>query len=202
MVFKVGTTFTLQYPENSTKTGHMDVEKKRKSSLLFFWFSLCYAPPRLPQHLSFDLRPAPLDLSITEASEKSPIPSLIVTPSSPKECESPYYIAFMAPPAPPSPPPKATLAERFVPPLPISRDQFRPRLRTTVLIGFTVLILLFHFLAHTFAAKRPHFEFGLQSSDGEGSSIFGLFDLFGDGFPGRRDFIVDEASIADSVTGL
>lgn len=61
-----------------------------------------------------------------------------------------------------------------------------------MLIGFVVIMLLFHLAAHSFASQRPHLDFAVQGSGIQGPA-FGLFDWFGDGFPGRRDFIVDDS---------
>ncbi|KAG2014125.1 hypothetical protein CC2G_010968 [Coprinopsis cinerea AmutBmut pab1-1] len=62
---------------------------------------------RLPKHLNLDyiLIPAPHDLSIESATEKSPLPAIIVTPSSPSSTKD-FSIAFLAPPK------KPTLRER------------------------------------------------------------------------------------------
>ncbi|TFK28624.1 hypothetical protein FA15DRAFT_633554 [Coprinopsis marcescibilis] len=54
---------------------------------------------RLPRHRQLDyiLVPAPLDLSLPDATEKSPLPAIIVTPSSPSSIKD-FSIAFLAPP--------------------------------------------------------------------------------------------------------
>ncbi|KAF8645802.1 hypothetical protein AX16_007566 [Volvariella volvacea WC 439] len=60
---------------------------------------------RLPQRLDYTLIPAPLDLSLTKMAEKSPLPAIIVTPSSPPPTHN-FQIAFLPPP------PTPTLKER------------------------------------------------------------------------------------------
>ena len=49
----------------------------------------------------------PPDLSLPDVTEKSPLPAIIVTPSSPSHHALDYFIAFLAPPPPP------TMRERF-----------------------------------------------------------------------------------------
>ncbi|KAJ2924187.1 hypothetical protein H1R20_g12905, partial [Candolleomyces eurysporus] len=52
---------------------------------------------RLPRRLDYMLIPAPLDLSLDSMTEKSPLPAIIVTPSSPTHSKD-FAIAFLAPP--------------------------------------------------------------------------------------------------------
>ncbi|KAF7776459.1 hypothetical protein Agabi119p4_4852 [Agaricus bisporus var. burnettii] len=61
---------------------------------------------RLPQRLDYTLVPAPLDLSLPTLTEKSPLPAIIVTPSSPSHTHD-FSIAFLAPP------PKLPFRKRF-----------------------------------------------------------------------------------------
>lgn len=58
---------------------------------------------RLPpaKRLDYILIPAPLDLSLHTMTEKSPLPAIIVTPSSPTHSKD-FAIAFLATPQPPS----------------------------------------------------------------------------------------------------
>ncbi|KAF6762409.1 hypothetical protein DFP72DRAFT_1060656 [Ephemerocybe angulata] len=56
---------------------------------------------RLPRRLDYALVPAPLDLSLDTMTEKSPLPAIIVTPSSPTHSKD-FAIAFLAPPPRPS----------------------------------------------------------------------------------------------------
>ncbi|KAF8875350.1 hypothetical protein CPB84DRAFT_1966765 [Gymnopilus junonius] len=62
---------------------------------------------RLPRRTDFKLIPAPLDLSLPLVTEKSPLPAIIVTPSSPSSTRD-FSIAFLATP------PKPTLRQRIL----------------------------------------------------------------------------------------
>ncbi|KAG9317108.1 hypothetical protein JVU11DRAFT_1299 [Chiua virens] len=106
---------------------------------------------RLPQRLDYNLVPAPLDLSLTRATEKSPLPAIIVTPSSPSLGTPEYYIAFL------TPPPRASLRERITR-LSRFQGQFPFKARTMLFISLLLFILVCHLLAHL-AAHRPHFDF-------------------------------------------
>ncbi|KAL0949037.1 hypothetical protein HGRIS_009131 [Hohenbuehelia grisea] len=71
---------------------------------------------RLPQRLDYTLIPAPLDLSLPMMTEKSPLPAIIVTPSSPSSNRD-FSIAFLAPP--PKPPMRERITSLFSLPSPI-----------------------------------------------------------------------------------
>jgi len=62
---------------------------------------------RLPRRLDYTLIPAPLDLSLPLVTEKSSLPAIIVTPSSPSSAHD-FSIAFLAPP------PKPSIRDRFI----------------------------------------------------------------------------------------
>jgi len=66
---------------------------------------------RLPQRLDYTLIPAPLDLTLPLVDEKSLLPAIIVTPSSPRNSID-FSIAFLAPE------PKPSLRERVTSYLP------------------------------------------------------------------------------------
>ncbi|KAH0839575.1 hypothetical protein J3R83DRAFT_490 [Lanmaoa asiatica] len=153
---------------------------------------------RLPRRLDYNLIPAPLDLSLPQATEKSPLPAIIVTPSSPSLGAPEYYIAFL------TPPPKPSLRERITQ-LPPFQGQFQFKARTTLFILLLLFILVCHLLAHL-AAHRPHFDFKssdiVTHSDSHAASPwnFGSFDFqpFWDTAANgdRRDYIVEEFSQA------
>ncbi|TRM68559.1 hypothetical protein BD626DRAFT_534560 [Schizophyllum amplum] len=129
---------------------------------------------RFPQRLDYTLVPAPLDLSLPDVTEKSPLPAIIVTPSSPSHTHAPdYFIAFLAPPPPP------TLRERLaakwkglrcesetgpvaLPPTPSSpTTHTRPAsrgARTVLLASVLALVLLCHVVSHGILQRR-HMEF-------------------------------------------
>jgi len=112
---------------------------------------------RLPQRLDYNLIPAPLDLSLPLATEKSPLPAIIVTPSSPALDAPEYYIAFL------TPPPKRTLRDRVA-----EYSPFQPQLplkaRTAIIISLAFFILFCHLLVHL-VARHPHFEVFASSDD-------------------------------------
>ncbi|OJA12675.1 hypothetical protein AZE42_10142 [Rhizopogon vesiculosus] len=158
---------------------------------------------RLPQRLDYNLIPAPLDLSLPLATEKSPLPAIIVTPSSPAPDAPEYYIAFL------TPPPKPTLRDRVA-----EYSPFQPQLplkaRTAIIISLTLFILFCHLLVHL-AVRHPHFEF-FASSDGMTSlkvdyhqSPKSFWDSFGLDFKSfwngsmagdKRSFIIEDLSQA------
>jgi len=157
------------------------------------------APPRLnrlPQRLDYTLIPAPLDLSLPLADEKSLLPAIIVTPSSPS-CPTDFSIAFIAPP------PKTGFFTRLS-----SRCTFQLKARTTLLILLPLFILLCHMLTHRIATLQPHLNFDTHSQQAfdhlpssadsaSSGSIGGWLDLesiWGLGRDGKigRAFVIDE----------
>ncbi|KAF9468781.1 hypothetical protein BDZ94DRAFT_1150444, partial [Collybia nuda] len=106
---------------------------------------------RLPHRLDYTLIPAPLDLSLPLATEKSPLPAIIVTPSSPSSSHD-FSIAFLAPP------PKATVFERIS-----SYASFKTsahfRARTMIIIFIIIFLMVCHVVTHRLAIRRPHLEF-------------------------------------------
>ncbi|KAL1665654.1 hypothetical protein GGG16DRAFT_96220 [Schizophyllum commune] len=134
---------------------------------------------RFPQRLDYTLIPAPLDLSLPDVTEKSPLPAIIVTPSSPSHHAPDYFIAFLAPPPPP------TMRERFaakwksfrcegetgpvaLPPTPSSPTTAQKlptssrSLRTALLAAILALVLLCHVVSHGILQRR-HMEFTPQA---------------------------------------
>ncbi|EGO01513.1 hypothetical protein SERLA73DRAFT_176819 [Serpula lacrymans var. lacrymans S7.3] len=154
---------------------------------------------RLPQRLDYTLIPAPLDLSLPLATEKSALPAIIVTPSSPTT-ESEYYIAFL------TPPPKPTFRERISPYLAQFQPQFPFKARTAIIVSLLLFLMVCHLLAHL-AVSRPHLDFynssdGISSFGGDkhssASPVLGFLDLksfWGTSASGaRRNFIIQEDS--------
>ncbi|KAJ3571677.1 hypothetical protein NP233_g3606 [Leucocoprinus birnbaumii] len=117
---------------------------------------------RLPQRLDYTLIPAPLDLSLESLpsiTEKSPLPAIIVTPSSPIHTHD-FSIAFLAPA------PKPTIRERFVKSFNYAAEnswlaQSRP-LRT-----FFILTLLFFIMitTHLISYRLSAFPYHRLESD-------------------------------------
>ncbi|KIJ70374.1 hypothetical protein HYDPIDRAFT_143669 [Hydnomerulius pinastri MD-312] len=157
---------------------------------------------RLPQRLDYNLVPAPLDLSLPLVTEKSPLPAIIVTPSSPSLDAPEYYIAFL------TPPPKPSLRERITK-SPLFQSQFTFKARTAIIISLLFFILVCHLLAHL-AVHRPHFDFYKSSdiptmhSDSHTSSNslwnlvnFDFRSLWGSAVSDeRRSFIIEDLSQA------
>ncbi|KIK07664.1 hypothetical protein K443DRAFT_673244 [Laccaria amethystina LaAM-08-1] len=154
---------------------------------------------RLPHRLDYTLIPAPLDLSLPLATEKSPLPAIIVTPSSPSSTRD-FSIAFLAPPQKPS------IKDRFLSTLPFqstsSSSSIQFKARSTIIILLLLFILLCHVATHRFASRnRPHLDFAVQAGTpahvvGAPKGWFDFRALFGEDGPGEqvpRDFIVTEA---------
>ncbi|KAL1741946.1 hypothetical protein HDZ31DRAFT_84493 [Schizophyllum fasciatum] len=134
---------------------------------------------RFPQRLDYTLIPAPLDMSLPDMTEKSPLPAIIVTPSSPSHQAPDYFIAFLAPPPPP------TMRERLaakwksfrcesetgpvaLPPTPSSPTTAQKlpassrSVRTALLAVILALVLLCHVVSHGILQRR-HMEFTPQA---------------------------------------
>src|ERR1700733_12918633 len=93
------------------------------------------------------------DTSLPIDSEKSPLPSIIVTPPpniAPAPDDSPFYIAFLAPPRKPS------LLERIGTRLPSVTGRFNAR--TAIILLVLVFIMTCHVLTHRLAACRPRLD--------------------------------------------
>ncbi|TFK56258.1 hypothetical protein OE88DRAFT_725882 [Heliocybe sulcata] len=115
---------------------------------------------RLPQRLDYALIPAPLDLTLPVASEKSPLPAIIVTPSSPSSTHD-FSIAFLAPPRKPS------IRERISEYLSQSHKQhLQCKARWTVILTVLLFIMACHVLAHRLAIVRPHLQFDAAVHEG------------------------------------
>ncbi|EJF62870.1 hypothetical protein DICSQDRAFT_57049 [Dichomitus squalens LYAD-421 SS1] len=133
---------------------------------------------RLPQRLDYTLIPAPLDLSKPLVDEKSELPAIIVTPSSPV-FESKFFIAFIAPP------PSPTFSQRLSSLVPSFRSG---RIRTIILLFLLLFIMASHVVIHRIATNHPHLQFGIiPDNDIDVSSLShtGNMDVFGVG--GRAD---------------
>ncbi|KAF9028354.1 hypothetical protein BDZ89DRAFT_986811 [Hymenopellis radicata] len=139
---------------------------------------------RLPplRTLDYTLIPAPLDFSsLPTLTEKSPLPAIVVTPSSPRS-PTDYSIAFLAPE------PKPTLLKRmraYTPSL---------RARTAIILFLILFILMCHVVTHRLAARRPFLEFGVQPGEPVVQSWFSLQALWGgdDLTEDKRDFVISE----------
>jgi len=145
---------------------------------------------RLPHRLDYTLIPAPLDLSLPLATEKSPLPAIIVTPSSPSSSHD-FSIAFLATP------PKPTLKERVSSYVAL-KPSFPVKARTTMIIFLIIFVLVCHVVTHRLAARRPHLEFAVQGGEAHlVDSTFGTWFDFrslttGTVPDGKPEFIITE----------
>jgi hypothetical protein len=99
-------------------------------------------------------------------SEKSPLPAIIVTPSSPN-CSADFSIAFLAPPE------KPTLRERFV----SLAEPLNLKARTTFMLLLLLFIMACHLFTHRLATSHPHLQFG---------PLHGISEAQADGHPGHH----------------
>ena len=85
--------------------------------------------------------------------EKSPLPAIVVTPSSPS-CSADFSVAFLAPAEKPT----VTAKERlfsFAAPLNL-------KARTTFFLLLLLFIMACHLFTHRLAASHPHLQFGMM----------------------------------------
>lgn len=123
---------------------------------------------RLPQRLDYTLIPAPLDLSLPLVTEKSHLPAIIVTPSSPSSSRD-FSIAFFAPEEKPSI--QQRIANYAAP--------LKCRGRPIILILFLLFVFICHVVTHRLATRRPHLQFSIQNEPPATSTQLPLdwFDL-------------------------
>ncbi|KAG5635348.1 hypothetical protein H0H81_011651 [Sphagnurus paluster] len=122
-----------------------------------------------PRHAPSNAHP---DLSLPLATEKSPLPAIIVTPSSPSSSHD-FSIAFLMPP--PKPPLLTRITSPIAAALPSPSALVSPfkssatsaasRARTTILVLILLVVLVCHVATHRLAARRPHLEFAVQTGE-------------------------------------
>jgi hypothetical protein len=109
-----------------------------------------------------------LDLSLSEATEKSPLPAIIVTPSSPSSSRD-FSIAFLADPPKLSVQDRITSWRHYGGPLPF-------RIRYILMVLFITFALICHLAAERLTMRVPYLELKTQNgNDGGwiGSPFFG-----------------------------
>jgi len=148
---------------------------------------------RLPHRTDYKLIPAPLDLSLPSLTEKSSLPAIIVTPSSPTSTRD-FSIAFLASP------PKPSLRQRFS----SSRVFGSPnlRLRSILFVLVVLFIIVCHLVTHSLAARHPRMELTVQS--GEAHAVAGSISWFDFRSLFRRQALVENVSrefIAPDIPG-
>jgi hypothetical protein len=79
--------------------------------------------------------------------EKSPLPAIVVTPSSPS-CSADFSVAFLAPPE------KPPTSERLFSPLNL-------KARTTFVLLLLFFVMACHLFTHRLATNHPHLQFGV-----------------------------------------
>ncbi|KAH9963244.1 hypothetical protein BC827DRAFT_1194320 [Russula dissimulans] len=151
---------------------------------------------RLPQHRpDFILVPPPGDVPLSQVGDKSPLPAIIVTPSSPS-CSADFSIAFLAPPE------KPTARERLF----SLAAPLNLKARTTFLLLLLFFVMACHLFTHRLATSHPHLQFGLMQGASEeaqsathSSYRFSWHDwqafwgVLSSDFDNKREFVVTES---------
>lgn len=108
---------------------------------------------RLPSRADYILIPAPLDLSLPLVTEKSPLPAIIVTPSSPSSTRD-FSIAFLADP------PKPSIRQRLfgTPTL---------RLRSIIFLLLLIFLVVCHLVTHNLTARHARLDLTMESKGGQ-----------------------------------
>lgn len=128
------------------------------------------------------------DLSFPFANEKSSLPAIIVTPSTPTESAHQFYIAFS---------PKPTLRERVLNYLAPFQNTFQLRARTAIILSLLLFVVVCHLFTHQFTTHRPHLRFdNFEAGDHFDTSYWGWFGIKSlwnaSAIDGKRSFIVNE----------
>jgi hypothetical protein len=123
-------------------------------------------------------------------AEKSPLPAVIITPSSPSS-SSDFAIAFLPTPTKPS---FRQVLGTYTAPL-------QRRARTTIILIVLMFVLLCHLITHRLATRRPHLDFSPHENADINSrpSILewlSLKDLLGVVVDEKREFVITEMSVA------
>lgn len=111
-------------------------------------------PRRLPHRTDYILIPAPLDLSLSQVTEKSSLPAIIVTPCSPSSSRD-FSIAFL------SGPPKLSLWERIV-----SWKHYGGPYPLRIRFILIVLFIIFGLVCHlSLVVWHPYMDLSTHSGD-------------------------------------
>ncbi|KAG6813192.1 hypothetical protein H0H92_013312 [Tricholoma furcatifolium] len=116
---------------------------------------------RLPQRLDYTLIPAPLDLSLPLVAERSPLPAIIVTPSSPSSSHD-FSIAFLAAQKEPEPT-KPSVMQRLS--TSTKSYSFPLSIRAMIIVFLIIFVLVCHVVTHSLASRRPRLEFSVQTGE-------------------------------------
>ncbi|KAH7869040.1 uncharacterized protein C8R40DRAFT_1074379 [Lentinula edodes] len=137
------------------------------------------------------------DLSLPLASEKSPLPAIIVTPSSPSSAHD-YSIAFLAPPKEPGfferlgarlHWTKAAAAAESNPNASFGVGLRAQTARTLLILFLILFVMLTHVVTHRMAqtSRRPHLDFSVQDSSPA---------------PVAASYVLGEIGVSEGMDGL
>jgi hypothetical protein len=121
--------------------------------------------------------------------DKSPLPAIVVTPSSPS-CSADFSVAFLAPPKKPS------ACERFF----SVASPLNLKARTTFLLLLLLFVMACHLFTHRLATSHPHLQFGMmQGVTEEANHHIGwlnwqaLWGVQASDLDSKREFVVRES---------
>ncbi|KAJ3831686.1 hypothetical protein F5878DRAFT_713957 [Lentinula raphanica] len=160
------------------------------------------------------------DLSLPLLTEKSPLPAIIVTPSSPSSTHD-YSIAFLAPPKEPGFLERLGARLQWTKASVVANNEssraplgLRAQTARTLLILFLILfVMLTHLVTHRMAqtSRRPYLDFSVQDAStnmGPNTASYLLGELSGIGGEEIKDGLdgmngsVDELDGVDGVDGM
>jgi COMPASS component SWD1 len=124
-------------------------------------------------------------------TEKSPLPAVIITPSSPTSITD-FSIAYLPPPTKPS------ACERLC----FVIAPFQAKARTIILLLLLFSVVLCHVITHRLATRHPQLDFSVHNdarSNHHLSTIFDWLDiksLLGVVVEEKREFVVTAAASA------
>ncbi|KAN0124499.1 hypothetical protein V8E52_002148 [Russula decolorans] len=148
---------------------------------------------RLPKHRpDYILIPAPEDVPLSQMGEKTPLPAIVVTPSSPS-CSADFSVAFRAPPEKPTVTAKERLFSLATP--------LNLKARTTFLLLLLLFIMACHLFTHRLAASHPHLQFGMMpgvTEEAQANHLGGFnwkafWGVQTSDIDGKREFFVTES---------
>jgi hypothetical protein len=121
--------------------------------------------------------------------DKSPLPAIVITPSSPS-CSADFSIAFVAPPEKPS------ACERLF----SLASLLNLKARTTFLLLLLLFVMACHLFTHRLATSHPHLQFGMiQDVTEESNHHIGwlnwqaLWGVQTSDVDNKREFVVTES---------
>jgi hypothetical protein len=124
---------------------------------------------------------------------KSPLPAIVVTPSSPS-CSADFSVAFLAPPEKPTVTAKERLFSLAAP--------LNLKARTTFLLLLLLFIMACHLFTHRLFASHPHLQFGMMPGVPEeaqpnhlgGFNWEAFWGVHASDIDGKREFVVTQSA--------